>query len=228
MTNDILVETGNVAKDYNWGDGTSVNVLNGITCTIRAGDRLALVGPSGSGKSTLMHILGGLVEPTRGTVNWPALGIREQLQPSKVQFVFQSPSLFPALNIARNVALPMVLAGGFTDSASRAQQMLERFGLADLAEKLPEELSGGQAQRVAMARALVIGPKLVLADEPTGQLDSSTANLFLETVFEVAKAGGTALLVATHDSDIAGRMDHRWMLDRGALKISQHELESVS
>ncbi|MEM5474431.1 ABC transporter ATP-binding protein [Hoeflea sp. AS60] len=228
MTNDILVETGNVAKDYNLADGTSVNVLIGITCTIRAGDRLALVGPSGSGKSTLMHILGGLVEPTRGAVNWPALGIREQLQPSKVQFVFQSPSLFPALNIARNVALPMVLAGGFTDSGSRAQQMLERFGLADLAEKLPEELSGGQAQRVAMARALVIGPKLVLADEPTGQLDSSTANLFLETVFEVAQAGGTALLVATHDSDIAGRMDQRWMLDRGVLKTSQHKLESVS
>lgn len=228
MTNDILVETWNVAKDYNMADGTTVNVLNGIDCAIHAGDRLALVGPSGSGKSTLMHILGGLVEPTRGTVNWPALGVREQLQPSKVQFVFQSPSLFPALNIARNVALPMVLAGGFTDAATRAHEMLERFGLADLAEKLPEELSGGQAQRVAMARALVIGPKLVLADEPTGQLDSSTANSFLETVFEVAFTVGAALLVATHDSEIARRMDQRWMLDRGVLKTSQHKLETVS
>lgn len=228
MTNDILVETWNVAKDYKMADGTTVNVLNGIDCAIHAGDRLALVGPSGSGKSTLMHILGGLVEPTRGTVNWPALGAREQLQPSKVQFVFQSPSLFPALNIARNVALPMVLAGGFTDTATRAHEMLERFGLADLAEKLPEELSGGQAQRVAMARALVISPKLVLADEPTGQLDSSTANSFLETVFEVALTVGAALLVATHDSEIARRMDQRWMLDRGVLKTSQHKLETVS
>lgn len=228
MTPDILVTTSGIAKDYNLADGTAVKVLNGINCTIHAGDRLALIGPSGSGKSTLMHILGGLVEPSRGTVHWPALGARAQLQPSKVQFVFQSPSLFPALTIARNVALPMVLAGDFADAGIRAQTMLERFGLADLAEKLPEELSGGQAQRVAMARALAIAPKLVLADEPTGQLDSSTANSFLETVFDIASAVGAALLIATHDPQIARRMEQRWMLDRGVMNISNDNLESVS
>lgn len=219
---EILVSTSDVAKDYPLADGAVVNVLSDINCVINTGEKIALVGPSGSGKSTLMHILGGLIEPTRGTVSWPALGEREQLQPSKVQFVFQSPSLFPALTVARNVALPMVLAGGISDAQGRADAMLELFGLTDLAEKLPEELSGGQAQRVSMARALAINPKLILADEPTGQLDSSTAETFLDTVFALTRDTGATLIIATHNKDIARRMDQLWTIEHGKLSIPMH------
>ncbi len=223
--NSILVAAHGVSKDYPIPGGGAVSVLQGIDCSIRANDRIALLGPSGSGKSTLMHILGGLIEPTRGTVSWPGLGARADLQPSKVQFVFQSPSLFPALTVARNVALPMILAGGFADAHVRANTMLERFGLADLARKLPEELSGGQAQRVSMARALAISPKLILADEPTGQLDSRTASEFLDTVLELVTGSGAALVIATHDLGIADRMDRRLILAHGNLSIPREHLE---
>ena len=137
-------------------------------CRVDAGQRVALVGPSGSGKSTLLHLMAGLIAPTTGRITWPALGPAETLRPTRVQEVFQSPSLFPALDIAANVALPLLLAGRAGEAKSRAGEMLTRFGLAELAGKLPEELSGGQAQRVALARALAMGPELILADEPTG------------------------------------------------------------
>jgi len=134
-------------------------------------------------------------------------------------FVFQSPSLFPALTAAQNISLPMILAGELSSADRTAALLLDTFGLDELADKLPEELSGGQAQRIAMARALAIGPKLILADEPTGQLDSVTAQLFFDTVLSHLENTGIALVVATHDEAVAARMATRWTMEHGRLTL---------
>ncbi|MBI1219888.1 MAG: ATP-binding cassette domain-containing protein [Rhodobacteraceae bacterium] len=212
---DLLVRAEGLWKHFDSAD--SVEVLRDISCAVAPGDRVALVGPSGSGKSTLLHIFAGLAEPSRGRIAWPALGARDGLMPAKVQVVFQAPSLYPPLDVRDNVALPLLLAGSRDGTKDRAEALLARFGLADLAAKLPEELSGGQAQRVAMARALSIAPALILADEPTGQLDSATARTFLDTVLEIAAESGSAVVLATHDPAIARRMDRVWMIDHGSL-----------
>ncbi|MCO5163860.1 MAG: ATP-binding cassette domain-containing protein [Mesorhizobium sp.] len=217
MSEDLVVAT-NIAMDFPSPDGTAINIITGADCRICAGDRVALVGPSGSGKSTLLHILGGLVHPTRGEMSWPALGRRESLQPEKITFVFQTPSLFPALTIVQNVTLPLVLAGNESEAHTRAMALLAAFGLDDLADKLPEELSGGQAQRVAMARALLVKPSLILADEPTGQLDSNTSANFLETVLGLIDGSKTALLIATHDLSVARRMKREWTIEHRILR----------
>ena len=220
-----LVETIAVAKSYPLPDGQAAQVLAAIDCQVQPGDRIALIGPSGSGKSTLLHILAGLVEPTSGSVRWPALGARDQLMPVKVQAVFQAPSLFPALNVRDNITLPLVLAGLAAPPAALADHLLDRFGLTELALKLPEELSGGQAQRVAMLRALAVAPRLILADEPTGQLDGPTAQVFLTLVIEMARTMGAALVIATHDPQVAARMDRQWAIDHGTLWPDMPQME---
>jgi putative ABC transport system ATP-binding protein/lipoprotein-releasing system ATP-binding protein len=171
----------------------------------------------------LLHILGGLDRPTSGEIEWPSLGTIEQLRPGRIGFVFQSPSLFPALTAAQSVDLPAILAGaGASPDSSRA--LLSSFGLGELADKLPEELSGGQAQRVAMVRALALRPKLVLADEPTGQLDGITAQLFMDAVLEHLEGTGAALVVATHDQAIAAQLTTRWAIDHGRLTSGRMEV----
>ena len=224
---ETLVETEEFCKGNSLQDGEVVHVLNKVNCRVQEGDHIVLIGPSGSGKSTLLHGLGGLIEPTRGKIVWPALGERTSLMPEKLQFVFQTPSLYPALNVVRNVTLPLVLAGKMNAEAveKRALDALDKFGLATLAYKLPEELSGGQAQRVAMARALAIRPRLILADEPTGQLDSQTAGQFLDQVLGMTREIGAALVIATHDSAMAERMNLRWVIDHGTLQVSQNYSE---
>jgi ABC-type lipoprotein export system ATPase subunit len=221
--NDALVQIKDMSKTYPAADGQITRVLSCITCEIEPDARIALIGPSGSGKSTLLHIIGGFVPPSEGQVSWPALGAQEELLPEKVQAVFQAPSLFPALNVHDNIALPLLLAGrnaapGFTPDA-----LLARFGLSDLAVKLPEELSGGQAQRITMLRALSVSPRLILADEPTGQLDSKTAQEFLTTVIGMADEIGAALVVATHDPSVAARMSRQWSIDHGALFVDTNK-----
>lgn len=220
--NQTLVEVTGLEKDYSLWEGETVQVLKNVSCQIVAGDHIALIGPSGSGKSTLLHCLGGLIEPSTGQVRWPALGEKDTLMPEKLQIVFQSPSLYPALNVLDNIMLPMLLAGKVDAKTQqeRALSLLERFQLSELADKLPEELSGGQAQRISMIRALAIQPRLILADEPTGQLDSHTAAHFLDQVLHITKEFGTALVIATHDLDMAARMQERWEVDQGHLLIS--------
>lgn len=220
---EFLVEARDLARDYPAPDGAVTHVLDGIDCRIVAGDRIALVGPSGSGKSTLLHILGGLDLPTKGEVTWPALGERKTLQPEKVSFVFQTPSLFPPLTVIQNVTLPLILAGHEGEAHTRAMSVLEAFDLDDLAEKLPEELSGGQAQRISMARALVIGPSLILADEPTGQLDSTTARRFLDTLLDRLASTRSALVIATHDRSVAERMSMQWIINHGRLSSNSKQ-----
>jgi putative ABC transport system ATP-binding protein/lipoprotein-releasing system ATP-binding protein len=212
-----LIDAHDLSKEYRSRDGQAVKVLADACCIVGTGDRIALVGPSGSGKSTLLTILGGLVSPTGGEITWPALGDRDSLQPLKLSFVFQTPSLFPPLTILQNVMLPLVLSGREIKVEERAEMLLEAFGLSELTNKLPEELSGGQAQRVAMARALIVRPRVILADEPTGQLDSGTARTFLDTVLSLLSETPAALVIATHDKAIAARMDQRWTINHGRL-----------
>ena len=210
---DTLVVGKHLGRDFQRG----VSALRDVNCRIASDARIAVVGPSGSGKTTLLHILGGLDKPTSGTVEWPGLGPFEELRPRHIGLVFQTPSLFPALTVAQNVGLPLVLAGDPASAGAAAAALLDLFGLGELRDKLPEELSGGQSQRIAMARALVMRPKLILADEPTGQLDSITAQFFFDTVMEQLEGTGIALVVATHDEAVAARMATRWTMDHGRL-----------
>lgn len=214
-----LVEAHAVGRTYRRGQ-TPIVALASATCSVAGGDRIALVGPSGSGKSTLLHLMAGLEVPTTGTLTWPALGERSGLRPAKVALVFQTPSLLAPLTVVENVELPLLLGRVAPDVArAAALDALERLELAYIAEKLPEELSGGQAQRVAMARALAYRPQLILADEPTGQLDHSTAQHEFDVLFAALAGTETALVVATHDSAVAARMAQSWAMHHGILEV---------
>ncbi len=189
------------------------------TCSVTPGTRVALTGPSGSGKSTLLHLLAGLEVPTSGTVSWPGLGGPPQGRPGVVGLVFQGPSLIPALDVVENVTLPLLLAGVEQRHAvERACAALNRLELGGLARKLPEEISGGQAQRVAVARVLASAPRLILADEPTGQLDHATGERVLSILLETADELGAALVVTTHDELVAQRLALRWRMTDGVLR----------
>ncbi len=213
-----LVLCQEVSRTYGSGP-TAVVAVHGATCEVHAGDRIAVVGASGSGKSTLLHLLAGLEPPTTGTVTWPGLDRPPTAEPGTVGVVFQGPSLIPALDVTENVALPLVLAG-WSDHAARgaALEALSRLDVADLAGRLPDELSGGQAQRAAVARVLAARPRLVLADEPTGQLDHITAAHVVDVLIAAATQVGAALVVTTHDPAIAERMDQEWPMHEGRLR----------
>jgi putative ABC transport system ATP-binding protein/lipoprotein-releasing system ATP-binding protein len=218
MTEPLVVDARGLERVYQRGPARVVAVAS-ATCAIRAGDRIAVVGPSGSGKSTLLHLLGGLDEPSSGTIVWPALGPRATLRPKHVAYVFQAPSLVPALSVVENVELPLLLDElDPTAARSAALDALDRLDLSVLAERLPEELSGGQAQRVGMARALAARPRLLLADEPTGQLDHATARQVLDTLIASIQDLPTALLVATHDPAVFTRMATVWQMRYGTLE----------
>lgn len=215
---DVLAEAINAGRIFG-REGGRVIALQHATCKVGRGDRIALVGPSGSGKSTLLHLFAGLDVPSSGTVRWPALGEKNTLRPSRVSFVFQSESLISALTVLENIEVPQLLAGADADEARRsAAAMLKSLDLTAIADKLPEEISGGQAQRVAVARSLVTKPDLILADEPTGQLDHATAAHLLDLIDSHLKGTGAALVIATHDPLVAGRMKIRWQMDHGALQ----------
>lgn len=218
MTADVpLVLCEGASRTY--GDGP--NQTNGLfptECHVAPGSRIALVGPSGSGKSTLLHLMAGLDAPSAGTVSWPAIGSIDELRPRHVAVIFQGPSLLPPLTVLENVALPLVLAG-FDNARARssASDSLGNLGLESLAEKLPEELSGGQSQRVAVARALAGAPKLILADEPTGQLDHENAASVVEVLLLAADHSGAGLVVSTHDPAVASRFPDVWRMSDGML-----------
>jgi lipoprotein-releasing system ATP-binding protein len=215
---EMLVHMENGGRTYSRGK-TPVVAVASATCTIMAGDRIALMGPSGSGKSTLLHLIGGLDSLTSGRLTWPALGARETLRPAKVGLVFQMPSLLASLTVVENVEIPLLLGSGSADKArAAALDALERIGLGSIADKLPEELSGGQAQRVAVARALASHPKLLLADEPTGQLDSATAQHLFDVLLESLQGTDTALVVATHDKVVTDRLHTVWYMQHGMLE----------
>lgn len=217
MNTDIVVLAHDVARTFGKGPAAIVAV-HGVSCEVYAGQRIALTGPSGSGKTTLLHLFAGLDAPTTGTVEWPALGGISDLRPGPVAVVFQSPSLLPPLDVVENVALPLLLQGETRGLArSIAIAALERLGLDALASKLPEELSGGQAQRVAIARVLAGHPRLILADEPTGQLDHTNGALVVDALISAATELGAALIINTHDQSVADRLPIRWAMANGRL-----------
>lgn len=213
---ETLVETSGVARSFDRG-GKTVEALAPVTCRIRAGDTVALVGRSGSGKSTLLHLMAGLDVPSRGEIRWPLLGKRDALRPGAVAMVFQSPSLMAPLSVVENVELPLILDGRAGEARAAALAALDQVGLAELAERLPEELSGGQGQRVAVARAIAARPQLLLADEPTGQLDQATGLAVMDCLLGWLQGSVAALVVATHDPTVASRMDKVWRMDHGHL-----------
>jgi putative ABC transport system ATP-binding protein len=215
---EALVRCVEVARTY--GRGTNAVVaVHEVTCAVEPTTRAALTGRSGSGKSTLLHLLAGLDQPTAGALSWPALGGPPNGRPGVIGVVFQGPSLLAPLDAAENVAFPLLLAGlDPAEARKRATVAMEATGVADLAGKLPEELSGGQAQRVAVARVLATEPRLILADEPTGQLDAAHRDEVIDLLIKAADALGAGLVIATHDERVASRVPTRWAMDDGRLK----------
>ena len=213
---DILVEGKDVARRFS----QDILALRPASFVIRSGDRIALLGRSGSGKSTLLHLIAGLDTPTDGALTWPALARNSALCPTYIGMVFQAPSLIPTLSVVENVEVPLRISGRLSSPRIQAMAALEALGLADIADKIPDELSGGQAQRVALARAITLKPRLILADEPTGQLDQLIARQTVDALLNSLKGSDTAVVVATHDPSVAERMKTTWLMDHGELRLS--------
>ena len=214
---EIVVTCDDVSRTYGTGP-SAVVAVHGTSCEVPAGARIAVAGPSGSGKSTLLHLMAGLERPTRGEVSWPGLPVTAETRAHLIGVVFQSPSLVPTLNVAENTGLPLVIAGvDRSEVARRVAEALELVDLAELAAKLPEEISGGQAQRVAVARVLARRPRLVLADEPTGQLDHTAGRRLLDALLAATDHVEAALVVTTHDTAVADRLDTHWTMRAGRL-----------
>jgi ABC-type lipoprotein export system ATPase subunit len=213
-----LIEAAGVSRRYTQGD-QAIDALLPVSFQVWPGDRIALIGPSGCGKSTLLQLMADLDQPSGGTLSWPGLGASGTLRPQRIGMVFQVPSLLPMLSVIENIELPMRLAGDAQDSRARAVAALGAVGLAGLEDKLPDELSGGQAQRVGIARALAPRPPLLLADEPTGQLDHATAQTVLDVMLDTLRGTQTALVVATHDPTVAARLDVVWTMSYGRLDV---------
>jgi ABC-type lipoprotein export system ATPase subunit len=218
MIDDLLVRAGSLGRVFGSGRA-AVSAVADVSFIVGPSARIALVGPSGSGKSTLLHLIAGIDEPTGGTIDWPALGPRERLRPGPIGIAFQGPSLLPPLTILENVALPIILAGGSErDAEADAAELLEAFDVGELASKLPEEVSGGQSQRVGLARAFAGSPRLVLADEPTGQQDHATGARVMEAALALASRDRTSLVVATHDRSVAALLSVTWSIEDGHLR----------
>ena len=206
MNANLMIETHNLTRIY--GDGEEIRALDGVTMSVEAGEFLAVMGPSGSGKSTLLHVLGTLDVPTSGKVfingqDLSNLHDVDRFRAKTVGFMFQLHNLLPTLTARENVEIPMM---GFMDAGSRrrrAEELLTLVGLADRLNHLPGQLSGGQRQRVAVARALANQPPLVLADEPTGSLDTTAGQELMHLLKELNRSQGVTFVIVTHDPSVA-------------------------
>jgi putative ABC transport system ATP-binding protein len=232
---DPSVEARDVTRVYQL-DGVGVPALRGVTLTVRAGDYLAIVGPSGSGKSTLMHLLGGLDRPSSGQLLIGGRDVSRLTAPElaalrnrTIGFVFQSFHLLPRTSAVDNVALPLVYAGVRAgERRRRAAEMLDRVGLGHRLRHRPNQLSGGEQQRVAIARALIGGPSLLLADEPTGNLDSATGAEVLALLESLNAESGVAVVLVTHDHEVAARARREIRMRDGVIVSSLSTVDGVS
>ena len=220
---EIILRASEIGKQVTTGT-TELTILAGVSFEVRAGEAVAIVGVSGSGKSTLLGLLAGLDTPSAGSVRIDGHDLfaldedgRAALRGRMVGFVFQSFQLLPAMTALENVMLPLELAGA-DDAAAPARAMLERVGLAERLHHYPKQLSGGEQQRVAIARAFVTRPKLLFADEPTGNLDAATGQQVIDLLFELNHESGTTLLLVTHDEAVTGRCDRVLHLAAGRLQ----------
>lgn len=207
---DPLIELEDIKKKYSLGNGEYYQALNGISLTIKAGEFVAIMGPSGSGKSTTMHILGALDVPTSGKYRFKGKDISTynedqlaEIRNQEIGFIFQSFNLLPRTTVFKNVERPMLYGGvEQKERERRAMDALNLVGIADKAQNLSNHVSGGQIQRVAIARALVMDPSIILADEPTGNLDTKTAHEIMTFIKDLNDKGRTIILI-THEDDIA-------------------------
>ena len=222
-----IIDTQGLTKVFG-SNSAAVHALRGIDMTISRGEFVALIGPSGSGKSTLMAILGCLDQPTAGAYTLDGRRVEglsglelAQIRNEKIGFIFQQYNLLPKASAVRNVELPMLYAGvGRKERRERALALLEKVGIPDKAKVLPAALSGGQRQRVAVARALANRPAILLADEPTGALDSKTGHEVLELFAELHRQGNTIIIV-THDLSIAAMTQRQVEIHDGLIKLSE-------
>ncbi|PIW62726.1 lipoprotein-releasing ABC transporter ATP-binding protein LolD [Shewanella sp. CG12_big_fil_rev_8_21_14_0_65_47_15] len=224
---DVLLQVQGVSKSYHDGAVTT-QVLSNVDLQVFKGEQLAIVGSSGSGKSTLLHIMGTLDEPTSGKVLLLGEDVyrvssarQAQIRNQDLGFIYQFHHLLPEFTALENVAMPAFIQGKDRKQAlANAQVLLERVGLGHRMGHIPAELSGGERQRVAIARALINQPKLVLADEPTGNLDANSGDAVYELIRELANQLGTAFVVVTHDHKLAARMDRQLMMKNGYLQLA--------
>ena len=223
-TTELVLEASGVSRSFRQGP-IDLQVLEGVNLSVRAGERLAIIGASGSGKTTLLQILGGLDRPTAGTVRIAGSDIhalaekpRGELRNRTLGFVYQFHHLLPEFSALENVAMPLLVRREPKQVAEqRARAVLERVGLAQRLVHRPHELSGGERQRAAVARALVTNPRIVLADEPTGNLYGGNAEAVFALMLELNREFGTSLIVVTHDRRLAARMDRILEIERGNL-----------
>lgn len=222
---EAVLELKSVTKSYNQGRANQIDVLRGIDLTLNAGEMVALVAPSGAGKSTLLHIAGLLDVPDNGSVlvagqdvNGKGDGTRTSLRRQDVGFVYQFHHLLPEFTALENIVLPQLANGVLQSGAeARAKELLTLVGLADRARHRPAALSGGEQQRVAFCRALANSPRVLLADEPTGNLDPGTSDQVFAALMDLVAGTGLSALVATHNHELAARMDRRVKLEEGRL-----------
>jgi len=223
-TDQIVIQTSALTKTIHAPHG-SIHILRGADLQVQAGEAVSVIGASGSGKSTLLGLLAGLDRPDGGKVSLLGSDLagldengRAALRAGRVGFVFQSFHLLPGLTARDNVALPLELAGK-AGARKHADALLARVGLAERADHFPDQLSGGEQQRVAIARAFATDPLLLFADEPTGNLDAATGAHIIDTLFRLRAEQGTALVLVTHDPDLAARCDRRYRLTEGRLEL---------
>lgn len=217
-----LVKCQNISKIYHL-EGVDVPALQSVSLSIEEGNFVSIVGPSGSGKSTLMHILGLLDKPTSGNILFENQDVSDlnqneqaEIRSKKIGFIFQSFNLLARTSSIDNVIVPMLYSSNRKDMVGRATSILEKVGLGDRLKNTPGQLSGGQQQRVAIARALINDPKIIFADEPTGNLDSKSGQEIMTMLHELNSEGKT-IIVVTHDSDIANQAHHKIVMKDGKI-----------
>lgn len=219
-----MIKVIGLKKEYKLGKANTVHAVNDVSFEIKKGEIAALVGPSGSGKSTVLNILGGLDRKYKGEVIVDGKDIKkhnkDKFRRNVVQTIFQQFYLVPSLTVEENVMLPVVFGHqfGMRESKKRLKYILEKVGLTDRRKHKPSELSGGQAQRVAIARALMADPEILLADEPTGNLDSKTSDQIIDLLFKINKEEGKTMVIITHDMDLFKDVKHKIFLRDGKVE----------